>query len=229
LDQADALVARYDCKEIDGVIRVRWTPGHEGIRGNDLADVAAKEAAEGYKCSIERALPRYLRKAEGLPMNKSAVRQDFLRGLHEDWKDIWSLSPRYTRIYAIDTSLPSSKFLELVDGCTRSQASLLMQLRTGRIALNRHLYKLSKIATPQCPHCPQEEETVRHVLFDCPSYRSARVQLRRSLRRRAHDLGFILSDRSARKPLFAFIHATGRFRNVYGDELLPAKDGTNPN
>jgi ribonuclease HI len=228
-DQADALVARYERRGIDGEIRVRWTPGHEGIRGNDLADVAAKEAAEGYKCSIERTLPRYLRRTEGLPMNRSAVRQDFLRGLHDDWKDIWSLSPRYARISAIDTSLPSTKFLELVDGCTRSQASLLMQLRTGRIALNRHLYKLSKIATPQCPHCPHEEETVRHVLFDCPSYRSARAQLRRSLRRRAHDLGFILSDRSARKPLFAFIHATGRFRNIYGDELLPAKDDTNPN
>jgi ribonuclease HI len=224
-DQADALVARYDRRNIRGQIRVRWTPGHEGIHGNDLADQAAKDAAEGNQCSEERHLPRYLRRPEGLPMNKSAVRQEFLSKLHDEWKDEWAVSPRYPRINAIDTSLPSASFLKLVDGCTRAQSSLLIQLRTGRIALNRHLYKLSKIATPQCPHCPHEEETVRHVLFDCPSYRQARLPFRRALRRRAHDLGYILTSKSAQKPLFTFMHATGRFRNVYGDELIPARNG----
>jgi hypothetical protein len=90
-------------------------------------------------------------------MNRLVVGQELLQGLRDDWKTGWAKSPQVTRINTIDHSLPSQNFLKLVGGCTCAQLSLLMQLQTGRIALNRHLYRLSKTASPQCPHCPQTE------------------------------------------------------------------------
>ena len=42
-------------------LTIRWTAGHEGLEGNELADEEAKEAAKGHT-SETKLLPSYLRK-----------------------------------------------------------------------------------------------------------------------------------------------------------------------
>ena len=52
--------AKKKSKRTKAMITIRWMAGHEGIKGNELADEEAKEAAKG--CTSDtKLLPRYLR------------------------------------------------------------------------------------------------------------------------------------------------------------------------
>jgi ribonuclease HI len=72
-------------------IMIRWTAGHEGVEGNELADGEAKKAAEG-KTSDKGTLPPYLRR--GIPINPSAVKQHHNKQLKKQWRTQWHNSER---------------------------------------------------------------------------------------------------------------------------------------
>jgi hypothetical protein len=116
-------------------------------------------------------------------------------------------------LHPIDKSAPSKKFLRLVKGLDQRQASLLSQLRTGHIGLNRHLFRIRKVESPVCVHCRGiTVETVKHVLLDCPFYRRKHHVLQLKLRRNASSIPFLLSSPDAVKHLLTFIHSTGRLK-----------------
>ena len=63
-------------------LTIRWTAGHEGIEGNELADREAKEAAKGHT-SDTKQLPCYLRKP--ILINLSAVKKAHNESLVKEW------------------------------------------------------------------------------------------------------------------------------------------------
>jgi hypothetical protein len=196
-----------------GVIDLRliWVPGHHDFVPNERADEEAKKAAQKDSSDVKH-LPLFLRKS--LPHSITALRQDFADRQSRRWSRRWKTSPRAKVLRSIDNSAPSKKFLRLTKDLNRSQASLLMQLRTGHIRLNQHLFRIRKAESPSCPHCwGITVETVKHFLLDCPFYRKERHSLQTKLRRNAHSLSFLLSSPVAIKPLLNFIHATGRFKS----------------
>jgi ribonuclease HI len=191
-------------------LQMHWVPGHSGYERNEKADEKAKKAAQGLS-SKAKLLPPFLRKR--LPASVSALRQNFMASLLKAWKHRWKSSPRYVPLRSIDKSAPSKKFLGLLKGLDRHQASLLTQLRTGHIGLNHHLFRIRKVELPVCPHCRGlTVETVRHVLLDCPFYARKRHILQLKLRRNASSIPFLLSSPVAVKHLLTFIHSTGRFK-----------------
>jgi ribonuclease HI len=197
----------------NGVIdlQMHWVPGHCGNVRNEKADEEAKKAAQGTS-SEAKFLPPFMRKP--LPASVSALRQSFMSSILKTWKRRWKESPRYALLRPIDKSAPSKKFLSLVKGLDRRQASLLSQLRTGHIGLNRHLFRIRKVESPVCPHCRGiTVETVKHVLLDCPFYRRERHVLQIKLKRNASSIPFLLSSPAAVKHLLTFIHSTGRFKD----------------
>ena len=41
---------------------------------------------------------------------------------------------------------------------------------TGHIGLNKHLHRINRSDTPNCPNCIDTEETVAHYIGQCPAY-----------------------------------------------------------
>ena len=68
----------------DYSLTLRWTAGHSGIPGNELADKKAKKAALGLS-SDKKSLPPYLRRK--LTINPSAVQQNFDAKKKQSWSN----------------------------------------------------------------------------------------------------------------------------------------------
>jgi hypothetical protein len=178
---------------------------------NERADEGAKAAAQG-NSSRPEDLPAYLRR-KPLPLSISALRQSNLEQLRKRWKRRWKSSPRYNHAKLIDSSLPSNKFLHLVNSLDRRQSAIIAQLRTGHVPLNHHLFRIRCSETPSCPHCQGiMVETVHHYMFSCPQYQRERRALQRKLKRKAGSLSYLLTSPVATAPLLKYVHATKRFK-----------------
>jgi ribonuclease HI len=103
-------------------LQLHWVPGHCDYAHNEKVDEEAKKAAQGLS-SNAKYLPPLLRKH--LPASVSALHQGFKTCLLKSWKRRWRSSPHYAQHRPLDKTAPSKKFLKLVKGLDRRQASLL--------------------------------------------------------------------------------------------------------
>lgn len=199
-------------RKTKAAITIRWTAGHEGIEGNELADGEAKEAAKG-RTSDTELLPRHLRKP--LLTNPSAVKKAHNEGLKKEWREDWRNSERGKATTRVDESMPLSKFLKTISNpkLSRTAASTITQFRLSHTPLNSYLKRICKVDNARCPACGEDEESIEHFLLRCPSYAYERWDLTQHARkkRKALLLETILGDPQFTMPLAAFIQATGRF------------------
>jgi hypothetical protein len=187
---------------------IHWVPGHKGLKENETADQQAKQAARGHQ-SHPDDLPQLLHKP--LPLSASAAKAATKKSTSTRWNSRWRTSRRFKRMRTIDPSPPSHTFLSSLSNTPRNTSSLIVQLRTGHIALNHHLHKIGKSISPDCPGCgPGNPETIDHILLACPMYRSARKTLRDRFGRKSHDAKFLLNNPHAFSSLASFFRNTGR-------------------
>ncbi|MDT7543689.1 MAG: hypothetical protein QOE33_3601, partial [Acidobacteriota bacterium] len=52
-----------------------------------------------------------------------------------------------------------------------------MQLRSGHILLQAHLFRIAWAEAPDCPRCCVRKETVHHFLMVCPAYMAQRQRM----------------------------------------------------
>jgi len=201
-------------------VELVWTPGHEGIDGNEKADEEAKRATQG-ESSLAKDLPAFLRR-KPLPISISATRQLLKKKMKHRWQGEWSSSPRFACTKRFDNSLPSDDYLHIIDQLRRNQASTLTQLRTGHIPLNAFLHRIKRHDTPDCPHCRHgTRETLIHYLLECPHYAGARRQLHARTIRGSSLIPFLLGSRKGIPHLLRYVSNTNRLKATFG-EVHPA-------
>jgi hypothetical protein len=148
---------------------MRWTAGHEGIKGNKLVDREAKRAAEGFS-SDKHLLPLYIRKP--LPTNPTATKRVHHKALKALWKMWWKASERGRRDALLNEAMPSKKFLKMISQSELSHedSSRIMQLKLMHAPVNQYLNCIDRANSTRCPACGNESETVEHFLLQCPNY-----------------------------------------------------------
>jgi ribonuclease HI len=127
-DRAQAIEAGHTWKgKTRGMIdlQIHWVPGHCDFAPNEQADEEAKKAAQG-SSSDAKLLPPLLQKR--LPLSALALRQANTDSLKKRWDRRWKSSAREDLLRSIDNSAPSKKYLRLIKGLDRRQASILFQL-----------------------------------------------------------------------------------------------------
>ena len=205
-------------------ITLQWIAGHHDVEGNEVADQAAKRAALNPRAtSPRRLLPEPLH--ERLPVGISAAKQRYREEVLALWAKQWKTSKRYSHLSRIDSSAPSKRFLKIANHLPKSQTGILFQLRSGHVALNKHLHRLNCSDTPSCLQCEARPlETVHHFLFECPRYDRERHKLRNKLGRDALDTSYLLADKKGTKELLRYIAETGRIGRPSGEGPIEFHD-----
>lgn len=207
-------------KTHDGIkITIRWVPGHMDVDGNEKADEDAKDAARGVSSAKSR-LPTCLHKP--LPTSASRAKQNRKAYITERAQQQWAISPRHRKMQQVAPNLSGKSYSALTEGLSRKQAALLFQLRTGQIALNKHLHTIGRAETPTCAACEDAPETVQHYLLYCPAYAKARHRIFYEYGAAALTLRALLNSKRLLRPLFTYIQDTKRFRGQLGDVRLKA-------
>lgn len=194
-------------------IDIIWIKGHAGIVGNEMADEAAKAAAQGTASTRER-LPPILWTA--LPLSKSATLQAFRTRIKARIVSDFAKSPRFARSYELDPSVPFSPFRKIAENLNRKTTSLLAQLRIGHVPLQAYLHRFKRAESPTCLSCNEAPETVIHYFLRCPAFAKQRRILENAFDTKARSLRTLLSDEDSLGPVFQYINATRRFHSIYG-------------
>lgn len=134
-------------------IRLMWIPSHVGIKGNEEADVAAKEAT---------LLPAG---NEPIPKNdlRAIIKSDTIKKWNTYWNNITSNKLR---------EIEQTPTLSIHRQLTRKQTIALTRLRIGHTRLT-HQYLFHRLDPPYCEQC-KSVVTVKHVLCECLKFTSER-------------------------------------------------------
>ena len=160
-------------------VELRWIPAHIGIRGNEMADKAAKEATGWRKVKKRNGKSaeintNHTSSSLNLPYLRTAVKTSLTEKLYAEWGDDWHREVRRRTLYKIAPTL-SKNVLHLYDKSPKWVSSLMVQMRTGKIGLKKFLYErnVPGIEDTECA-CGEGEETVRHVLTECSQFAEMR-------------------------------------------------------
>jgi hypothetical protein len=98
-----------------------------------MVDKHVREAAEG-QWSQTMVLPSTLQCQ--LPASVTAIKAFRKTNIIKRWNKIWTVSPYYSHLKKIDTSLPSWHTYKMLSSLLRRATSILIQLHTGHVRLN---------------------------------------------------------------------------------------------
>jgi len=189
--------------------------GHEGLKGNKLADKEAKRAAEGLTTD-KPLLPSYLRKP--LLINLAAIKRAHNDMLMSNWLRTWRASNRGQRYICLEDLTPSKKLLKSSSHPELSQvdASRIAQFRLEHAPTNQYLKRIGRVDSARCPACSEEVETVEHFLLRCENYAHERWALTQhaSKLHKLMMMQMVLGHPKMAIKLTNYIKATSRFKDT---------------
>ncbi|KAJ6032769.1 hypothetical protein N7540_003501 [Penicillium herquei] len=202
-------------------VTIHWVPAHVGILGNEIADLAAKEAAKdtvGVSSELSSGGPRLATTARRLVRDRVRAR----------WTLEWSRE-RTGQPNRRLTEVPEKKNLKIFEGLPKHYTSILVQMRSMRIGLKHFLYKIKEADSDECG-CGEGSQTPRHVLLQCPKYIDLRETLinklmaKTDLRPSQLDYEAIMSHPQAARYVAEFMIQTGLLGQFRKCEVEPEPD-----
>jgi hypothetical protein len=171
------------------------------VLGNEIVDQHAKEAAQEPD-EPQNPRNRYIRLA-------AAAKRQFRDDAKIEWESVWT-SEKTGRPTKRLIEAPTKKTLEYWTGLRKATASILMQLRTGRVGLNAYLARINRCESAQCD-CELGNQTVSHVLLECPLHQDERDWMRNVLSEQGIALrrDELLTRPEARTTVAEFMVKTG--------------------
>lgn len=154
------------CKDQNKRVSLFWIKAHIGLEGNERADELAKEAALKLKTK-----PIY----DKCPV--SFVKHNIRRATLDEWNKRYkdSNTGQITKLFFPDiiTAYPIIKKITITQTMT--------QMFTGHGGFSSYLYRFKCKDSPSCICDPNKDETVTHLLVECPIYAKERYILQQKI------------------------------------------------
>ena len=183
-------------------VRLWWTPAHSSLRENELADAAAKAAAQGTRPHDE-VIP--------VPTCRSSLRTIFRRHYIARLEAQWHQAATGRDLRAV---LPHfSRCLHWTRGLSRRQVALTAQFLTGHYATHAYLHRFGSRADPQCRWCDAPVDDRHHRLFQCPRFAAL-----------CQHLTMMIDADSRGEQGWTWSFLTGRGRRYLARFLVPVSD-----
>ena len=143
---------------------LQYIPGHKGIEGNELADLAAK-AAHNNMGTKDVPIPREDAK---IYIGKLIV---------VDWQIYWenqmAITGKGLHLKQIKKTITNWKWS---GNKNRRIETAMARLRMGHVRLQKHLYRFNLVENELC-QCGEDEESVEHYLLQCNKYCDNRIEM----------------------------------------------------
>ena len=149
-----------------------WMPSHKDIKGNEEADIAAKEATGWRRVKRRNGKWRewdsgYTSKEQRLGGSRATIKLASERNTLEQWELAWTSERTGRELHSICPK-PTKKILKIHRGSGKAASTLIVQMRTEKIGLERflHFRKVPGFDSPECP-CRRGLQSAQHVLIEC--------------------------------------------------------------
>ncbi|CAK1589381.1 unnamed protein product [Parnassius mnemosyne] len=144
------------------VVTLFWIKAHAGLEGNERADRLAKEAAKNSKVRPDYDL---------CPV--SFVKRSIRMATLDEWNQRYQTGEtgKITKLFFPDAKV-AYRIIRKFEASSETT-----QVMTGHGGFSEYLHRFKCKENPSCICDPDAEETVPHILLDCPAYAAERLKI----------------------------------------------------
>ena len=179
-------------------IVLEWVPGHANIKGNELADLAAKSALDN-------------RQIVKLPLIHGDYKTMIKTFIFSQWQDHWN---RYGRC-RLKKFKPILGDWKSAYRDNRKDEKIISRLRTGSCLFLYHHYFDTNQQIETCTTC-NIVLTTKHIIVECPALNNNRRRITNYLNQKNRDLTEenILCDYFPQDLLLKFLKETQYYKKI---------------